>query len=144
MNYKLFSLVFTHELFLEQVWSHTQVEAKNYYKITSWYFRMWLRPLSASTYISIIPKLYQNYIIPETKTVGKQFFKHIYILIIGFENVRKLNFAFRIKVFLNGVEYWIYIGNVFSFTITILFLLSFLGILLAWSAVLQKEGEKTI
>ena len=40
-------------------------------------------------------------------------------------------------------EYWIYIGIVFLFTIMILFLLSFLGILLVWSEILQKEGKCT-
>ena len=37
-------------------------------------------------------------------------------------------------------KYWIYTGIIFLFTIVILFLLSFLGILSYWSNILQKEG----
>ena len=55
------------------------------------------------------------------------------ILIFGFSNFIRLDFVYIIQVCLKGVEYWIYTGNVFSFTIVILFLISFLGILLVWS-----------
>ena len=51
-----------------------------------------------------------------------------------------MNFVFRIQECLNGFEYLIYIGNVFLFTIMILFLLSFLGILLDWPDILQEKG----
>ena len=40
-----------------------------------------------------------------------------------------------------GVQYWIHIGNVFSYSIMIFFLLSFLGILSVWSNILQEEGN---
>ena len=41
-------------------------------------------------------------------------------------------------------KYWIYKGIVFLFTIMILLLLSFLGILSVWSEILQKEGKCTL
>ena len=40
----------------------------------------------------------------------------------------------------NEFEGYVY-GNLFSFTIMILFLLSFLGILSVWSDILQEEGN---
>ena len=43
------------------------------------------------------------------------------ILNLGFLNFSILNVDYRIQVFLNGVEYLIHIGNLFSFTIMILF-----------------------
>ena len=70
-------------------------------------------------------------------------FSNIYILIIGFKILGKLNFAFCIPVCQNGDEYWIYIGDIFSFTIMILFLLSFLGILSVPSDILQEEEKCT-
>ena len=57
---------------------------------------------------------------------------------ISFLNFSRRNFVYRINVCLNTVEYWIYIVHVFSFTIMILFLLSFLGILSVWSDILQE------
>ena len=65
------------------------------------------------------------------------------ILIFGFQNFSRLNVVYCIQQCLNGVEYSIYIGNVFSFTLIISFLLSFLGILSVWSDSLQEERNCT-
>ena len=40
-------------------------------------------------------------------------------------------------------KYWIYIEIVFLFTVMILFVLSFLGLLSVWSQILQKKGKCT-
>ena len=54
-----------------------------------------------------------------------------------------LNFLYRIQACLLGLEYWMYIRNVFLFSFMILFLPPFLGILSDGSYFLHEEGKCT-
>ena len=62
---------------------------------------------------------------------------------MGFLKCQNIVFCLLYSGLSKMSKYWIYKENVFSLTIMILFLLSFLGILSVWSDILQKEGNCT-